>query len=274
MSIRFSEGLGKLLRLFLLAGGVAHWIGCFNFLLVRLNDFPEDSWVVFAGLQEQSIYSQWTWSFFKALCQMILIGFESPPFTNTSCDTTSHWCQIEHWTTLGCLYLGAVFYSILIASIHSILQSHNIASRRFDDRLRNLDGFLRREKLPKAERKRIKDDFIRRHAKRHFYSEIEVVQDIAPHRMQAIRWHRAQELAEKHPLFTDGRNAEFLWAMAQVMERTIYCTEEAIFTEQSHGDRLYFVSRGMVDLYREPAKSQFWILTHGESFVWFRATLL
>jgi hypothetical protein len=116
------------------------------------------------------------------------------------------------------------------------------------------------------ESERIKYDFIRRHAKRQFYSEAEVVEDGVPHRMQTIRCNRAKELAEKHPLFANGRNAEMLGAMAQVMERTTYYAKEIIFTGSSHGDRLYFICSGMVDLYREEITSPFWILTHGESF--------
>lgn len=74
-----SDGFMKLLRLGLGAVVLGHWIGCFNFMLVRLNDFPEDSWVVYAGLDDKGPYTQWSWSFFKALAQMIMIGFETPP---------------------------------------------------------------------------------------------------------------------------------------------------------------------------------------------------
>ena len=79
LNIHVSDGFTKLVRL---GGGaliLGHWIGCFNFMLVRLYDFPEDSWVVYAGLEERNAYNQWSWSFFKALAQMIMIGFETPP---------------------------------------------------------------------------------------------------------------------------------------------------------------------------------------------------
>ena len=79
LNIHISDGFTKLVRLGVGALVLGHWIGCFNFMLVRLHDFPEDSWVVYAGLEDQSAYTQWTWSFFKALAQMIMIGFETPP---------------------------------------------------------------------------------------------------------------------------------------------------------------------------------------------------
>ena len=74
-----SDGFTKLMRLWMEALILAHWIGCFNFLLVRLHDFPPDSCVVYDGLANKQPYTQWSWSFLKALAQMIMVGFETPP---------------------------------------------------------------------------------------------------------------------------------------------------------------------------------------------------
>ena len=79
LNIRVSDGFTKLVRLGVGALVLGHWIGCFNFMLVRLYEFPEDSWVVYAGLDDKDPFTQWSWSFFKALAQMIMIGFETPP---------------------------------------------------------------------------------------------------------------------------------------------------------------------------------------------------
>jgi len=79
LHFHISDGYMKLLRLGFAALILAHWIGCFNFMLVRLYDFPYESWVVYAGLRDESSYVQWSWSFFKALAQMIMIGFQTPP---------------------------------------------------------------------------------------------------------------------------------------------------------------------------------------------------
>jgi hypothetical protein len=79
LHVRISDGFTKMLRLFVGAMVLAHWIGCFNFMLVRLYDFPRDSWIVYAGLEDASSAIQWSWSFYKALAQMIMIGFETPP---------------------------------------------------------------------------------------------------------------------------------------------------------------------------------------------------
>jgi hyperpolarization activated cyclic nucleotide-gated potassium channel 2 len=79
LHIRISDGFTKLLRLGVGAMVLAHWIGCFNFMLVRLHDFPPDSWIVYARLENEKSAVQWSWAFYKALAQMIMIGFETPP---------------------------------------------------------------------------------------------------------------------------------------------------------------------------------------------------
>jgi hypothetical protein len=79
LQFRISDGFAKLLRLLVGTMVLGHWIGCFNFLLLRLHNFPSDSWLVYAGLSDKDPFTQWSWSFFKALSQMIMIGFETPP---------------------------------------------------------------------------------------------------------------------------------------------------------------------------------------------------
>lgn len=80
-------------------------------------------------------------------------------FVNASCDSTTEWCTIEHWITLGCLYIGAIFYSLLISSISTILHSANQASRKFDEHLLIIDDYMRTKKLPAAMREKVKDYF-------------------------------------------------------------------------------------------------------------------
>ena len=114
--IRVSDTFLKVLRLVLMLLLLAHWIGCMSFMICRLYGFPEDSWVAFAQLaeyeeingkrklvSEATVGTQYAWSLFKALCSMLMLGFEGPPITNVQCVERTHWCSVEHWTTLLCL---------------------------------------------------------------------------------------------------------------------------------------------------------------------------
>lgn len=249
LHVRISEGMLKLLRLGVGALFLAHWIGCFNFMLVRMHDFPEDSWVVYANLHTASPHSQWSWSFFKALAQMIMIGFETPPFTNASCDIISDWCAIEHWTTLGCLYLGAVFYSLLISSISSILQTASLASRHFEETLIQLDDYMRSKKLPAPLREKVKDYFHLQHADGKLFQEKEILEMVTPVLRRQIKHFNGRGVCDSVPLLTSVKHKLFADELASLIQTTIAFTDEILVKEGTVGDEMYFVNSGVLDIY-------------------------
>lgn len=259
LSIHISDGFTKLVRLGVGALVLGHWIGCFNFMLVRLHDFPEDSWVVYAGLEDQSAYTQWTWSFFKALAQMIMIGFETPPFTNASCDTASHWCGIEHWITLCCLYIGAVFYSLLISSISSILQTANLASRQFEEKLTQIDDYMRSKRLPAAMREKVKECFHLQHSNGKLYDENQILNTLTPMLRREIKLFTGRELSVKVPLLSSVSNRNFAEEMATKLEPIIAFPDEIILRENTSGDEMFFINSGVVEIYLSGSKTSAYV---------------
>ena len=255
LQFRISDGFTKLMRLGVGALILAHWIGCFNFLLVRLHDFPHDSWVVYAGLDDQRPYTQWSWSFFKALAQMIMIGFETPPFTNVSCDALSDWCTIEYWITLGCLYLGAIFYSLLISSISSILQTANQSSRQFDENLLRIDDYMRTKKLPAAMREKVKDYFHLQFSNGKLHKEEEIFDFLSPVLRREIKQFTGRDICRKVPLLSTPSNRDFSQDIACVIEPTMVFANEVIMREQTTGDEMFFIGSGVVEIFISSSKS-------------------
>jgi len=255
LQFRISDGFTKLMRLGVGALILAHWIGCFNFLLVRLHDFPHDSWVVYAGLDDQRPYTQWSWSFFKALAQMIMIGFETPPFTNVSCDALSDWCTIEYWITLGCLYLGAIFYSLLISSISSILQTANQSSRQFDESLLRIDDYMRTKKLPAAMREKVKDYFHLQFSNGKLHKEEEIFDFLSPVLRREIKQFTGRDICRKVPLLSTPSNRDFAQDIACVIEPTMVFANEVIMREQTTGDEMFFIGSGVVEIFISSSKS-------------------
>lgn len=259
LNFRISDGFTKLVRLGVGALVLGHWIGCFNFMLVRLHDFPEDSWVVYAGLEDKDPYTQWSWSFFKALAQMIMIGFETPPFTNASCDTASNWCGIEHWVTLGCLYVGAVFYSLLISSISSILQTANLASRHFEEKLTQIDDYMRNERLPAAMREKVKDCFHLQHSNGKLFDESQILDMLTPILKREIKLFTGRDITVKVPLLSSVTNKEFAEEMATILEPVISFQNEIVIREKTTGDEMYFISSGVVEIFLAGANNSTYV---------------
>ena len=59
------------------------------------------------------------------------IGYDAPA-TSQTCMETSDWCAVESWLTLAGLYLGSIFYAILISDISSIVVAMGVARQRFE----------------------------------------------------------------------------------------------------------------------------------------------
>ena len=248
-NIRISDGFAKIIRLFFMATILAHWIGCFNFMLVQSFDFPLDSWAVYAGLEHEPPAVQWSWSLFKALAQMIMIGFETPPFTNGSCDTFTRWCQIEHWVTLACLYFGAVFYSFLITYMLAIIQTTFYACRNFEEKFMELDGWMRVKKMPTELRNQVKNNFRRSHANGKLYDDA-VLRLIAPSDLVNIHRFQAEQLLSRIPFFVELRESGgLIKELAFHMDRVVMSKNDVIFDESTHGDSVCFIESGLVELY-------------------------
>ena len=176
-------------------------------------------------------------------------NFASFRFTNVSCDTASHWCSIENWTTLGCLYLGAIFYSLLISSISSILQTANQASRKFDEHLLQIDDYMRTKKLPAAMREKVKDYFYLQFSNGKLHKEDEILDFLSPVLRREIKQFTGRDICRKVPLLSNPASKDFTGEISCVLEATMVFANEVIMREQTTGDEMFFIHSGVVEIY-------------------------
>jgi CRP-like cAMP-binding protein len=223
-------------------------------MICRLHDFPEDSWVVNSDLVGESPRTQWTWSFFKALAMMIMIGFETPPFTNVNCEVRSDWCGIENWITLCCLYIGAVFYSLLISSVASILNSANMSSRIFEEKLGKLDDYMRSQKLPASLREKVKDHFHMQHADGKLFDEKEILGSVTPILRREIVSYKNREVLLKVPLLQDTEENEvFAHEVCTCLSSEIVFMDETVIREDTTGTAMFFIFSGVIEIFLNSA---------------------
>ena len=177
------------------------------------------------------------------------ILFSSTRFTNVSCDALSDWCTIEYWVTLGCLYLGAIFYSLLISSISSILQTANQASRQFDEHLLKVDDYMRSKKLPAAMREKVKDYFYLQFSNGKLHREEEILDFLSPVLRREIKQFTGRDICRKVPLLSTPAHKDFAEGISYVIEPTIVFANEVIMKEQTTGDEMFFILSGVVEIF-------------------------
>ena len=147
----------KLLRLFTVVILVCHWGACVNFFACRLYDFPPESWVAEAGVQNMPMTQKYGWCFLKAAGAVVKVGFGSNPAFTTSCDSATPWCEIETWMVFVQLFIGQVYYAILVAEISTILHNMDVAKRAYELRMNAANAYMRTKKLPSLLRDKIRD---------------------------------------------------------------------------------------------------------------------
>ena len=103
--------------------------------------------MVNADLVDAPTATQYSWCMFRALMLMIGIGFTEPPLVNTVCVTRNSWCTIEHWVTLICLYIGSIFYALLISSVSHIMDHMNKGGSQLAEQMWHLNEYLRFKKV-------------------------------------------------------------------------------------------------------------------------------
>lgn len=249
---------------------LAHWIGCLNFMMCRLykndqGEFPASSWVVNSNLQHASVGTQYSWTMFKALCAMLILGFEGPPFTNVTCETRDQWCTIEHWTVLLCLWIGAIFYAMLVSSMTSIIASMNIARRRYEEKLTQVKEYMSFKKLPGTLRDRVRQYFELKFNDGKVFDEEVILADLTPNlRQEILRFLSASHLL-KVPVLKSSPSS-LVERLGVSVEPLIVFAEETVLHEGHHGDTLLIVNSGIIEISTLRTRHLYRSVTDGCSF--------
>lgn len=150
---------------------------------------------------------------------------------------------------MGCLYLGAIFYSLLISSISTILQTANQASRQFDEHLLKVDDYMRTKKLPASMREKVKDYFYLQFSNGKLHREDEILDFLSPVLRREIKQFTRQDICRKVPLLSNPSSKDFAEDISCCIEPTIVFADEVIMREKTTGDEMFFIHSGVVEIF-------------------------
>mmetsp|Transcript_67192 Transcript_67192/g.135402 ORF Transcript_67192/g.135402 Transcript_67192/m.135402 type:complete len:894 (+) Transcript_67192:59-2740(+) len=235
-------------RLFLSLLVLAHWIGCINFMICREYGFPEDSWVTHADLVNATTATQYYWCFFKALIAMIGLGFESPPLVNTVCTERTPWCTVEHGVTLVCLYIGSIFYALLISSVSFVMANLDKGGSNLAEKLWGLSEYLQNKKVPVSLKDQVRSFFRLQYSEGKMY-EHDILAVLPRNLQREIFFFNERKLFDQVPLFRDKSTPRsLLTRLAPVLSSQLIFSSEVIFEEDTTGSEMYFIASGIVQI--------------------------
>ena len=114
--------------------------------------------------------------------------------------------------------MSADFYSLPISSISSILQTANLPSRHFEEKLTQIDDYMRNKRLPAAMRENVKDCFHLQHSNNKLYDEGQIFDMLTPILKREIKLFTRRNIAVQVPLLSMVINKEFSDEMATILK--------------------------------------------------------
>lgn len=187
-------------------------------------------------------------------CFIRLTHFLSrPPITNASCEVLTDWCSIEMWITLISLYIGTIFYALLISNVSSIILSMNVAGRRFKERLSTVDDYMHAKKLPIALRFKVRDYLSLRFSEGKIFDEEAILSSLSPALQKEIRKQTSKEILLRVPVLRKASSA-FINEFAAALEPLVYFASDKVVIEGTLSSEFYMIQKGSLRVSCETGK--------------------
>ena len=223
-------------------------------LIVESFDYPEDSWVT-EELRKKPLAIKYSWATFKALTMMLLMDFGIATPVATHCESISAACTVESWVVVLSMWVGALFYGILIGALAEVLQSMNISGRAYQDHLQAVTEYLRVNKIPGDLNDRVQDFFYQQYTQGKIFPE-GVLDCLSPQIRSEVLLSKYKRLGlELSPLVVDGGKAFQLQLVKHLHDHFVF-SEDRILEERTFGDYMYFVASGVVAITSMHARKQ------------------
>ena len=240
---RVSRGFIRLTGLCTVLFLVAHWMGCLFWMIVRLYEFPYNSWVVTSKLDRVGWPTQYEFTFFKAL--YLLIGGEDmlasgvrsdgSRTAGSNCDTiTDDYCRTESWITLLCLWIGNIFYAILISDVSAVVFNSDHAGRAYQETMAKTSAYMRARKLPPDLCNNIREYYALRFPQQRIWDERSITRNLSLPLQTAIESWNAQHIIETVPLLRASGNT-FQSRLAKALRHEAHFDDSTIVAEGDIG---------------------------------------
>jgi len=234
----------------------AHISACMQFMIPMITGFENNSWVVIRGLKDATFSVQYGWAFFRAVSQMLCIGYGLSPPSSPK----------DMYTVTVLMLLGAIGFALYIGYTTSILQSHNASKRLYAEKYSSIKQYMLFRKLPMELRRRISDYYENRYQGKMF-NESQILRELNPILREELVNHNCRELVDAVPFFSEA-DPEFVSTVVTHLKFEVYLFGDEVIRQGTIGRKMYFISRGTVRIVnireRDLSKSQ--TLSDGEFF--------
>lgn len=161
-------------------------------------------------------------------------------------DVTPH-NNLQRFYTMFVMVLGVGVYGYVIGNVSSLLSNLDVARATYQERLENIDRFMKLHSVPPDLQKRVRDYYSYLWHSRHGQEDAQILHELPPSLRTEMSLHLNRGILHKVPLFA-GAPEGMLVAVATALEPEVYAPGDRILRHGEVGEAMYFVHQGAVDV--------------------------
>lgn len=256
-NVNINPTLIRMCKLIIFIALINHWVGCGWFLIGNLetNFGSGDSWLINKSLESLNTRTQYINSLYWANTTLTTVGYgDITPST-----------EIEIIFTVMVMFLGISMYAYIIGNVSSLISNLDAAQARYREKLDQITTYMRDNKIPLTLQHKIRDYYQYRWIENRDIRDYYILDEL-PYPLKtklALQLHK--EVIEKVPIF-QGSSPQFIEEIVMALKPEILPPNEYIIREGNFGNEMYFIKRGLVQVFSEKTGSIYRNMVAGTFF--------
>jgi CRP-like cAMP-binding protein len=221
------------------------WNGCIQYLAATFDveQIPgsnmtrphHETWIARAGIEDETPYIKWSWSFYHAMTQLLAISVGVVPPQRVA----------EIWTYLISITLGASLYAFFVASLTSVFSEAGASGKLYRAKMEQLDQFIRHHKFPADMRMKLHAFYEISHPGRQMFSGDEIISGLSHSLRGQVALLQCKPVLEMLQVLHDERLSA---AIASNLERLVFVDGDYVIYEGEESRGMYFINDGAVEV--------------------------
>ena len=161
--------------------------------------------------------------------------------------------------------IGAATYGYVIGNIASLMANIDVSRAQYLEKMEKVSTFMRFRKIPAALQEQIRNYYTYLWESRRGYDESQVLADLPAPLETRVAMYLNRGVIEKVPIFEDA-NEDLISRICLRLRAEVFTPGDYIFRKGEIGSRMYFISRGSVDVVSENGREIHATLREGNFF--------